>query len=534
MKILLVVPRYSNSATPDYNYLFPLGLGYISSVMKQEHEVECLNLNHAAGNVSDILSDKLSHGYDVVATGHIGIGYSMVRDIFNTIRLSGEHHNHHPKIILGGAMITSEPELIFKSLNPDYGVIGEGEKTIIDLLGAVEGKKTIEGVDGIIHASGMTNQRALIKNIDEIPFPDMEGLGFKEFVENQFTNRWYYNNYFDEPRVYPILASRSCPFQCTFCYHSIGSVYRERSLDNVFEEIDLAVKKYKINTLVIYDDLFSLKRERIVEFSNRIKPYDLKWTCQMSVRTMDKELLNTMKASGCEIISYGFESYSQEVLKSMKKPITPQQINEAFKMTLDARMGVQANFIFGDTAETWNTAMETLNYWKDNSMGQVNLGFIQPYPKSEMYTRSIEKGVIKDKLTFIEENMATDETYNMTESMTDEEIEKLDKLIQKYMSKYEKYVVPNSVKKEGRGYSLNVKCPFCNKEILYKNCFLMVNRSFYWAFLTCRNCNMRFNVVSPLAKAMNDLGLLQLMFRLYKKMRRKRKIISVNNAIRRE
>ena len=116
-------------------------------------------------------------------------------------------------------------------------------------------------------------------------------------------------------------------------------------------------------------------KKRLLEFCDGIKKlkseisWDLKWSPQLTVHSVDGDLLKIMKEAGCELISYGFESFSPIVLKSMGKPITPQQIDNAIKETLKAKIAIQANFIFGDIAETKETAEETLNYWKNHCKG---------------------------------------------------------------------------------------------------------------------------------------------------------------------
>ena len=529
LKILLIIPRYSESENIDYNYTFPLGLGYISSAIKQAgYNVTVLNLNHQKGTVTEILNQWMEkEKYDVAATGHTGMGFSMIKKIVEVTR----NHPSKPIIILGGALITSEKELMFNALKPDYAVYGEGEITIVELLECIENKKDFNKVDGIIFKDKkgsivITNQRAPIEDINKIQFPDFEGLGFEKYLSKQYTNKWYYQNYYDSPRTLPILASRSCPFQCTFCYHSIGNKYRERSIANVIKELELMIKKYNINIICIYDDLFSYRKERILEFCRQMTrlneklPRKIKWTCQLSVIGVDYELLEKMKIAGCETISYGFESFSETVLRSMRKPITPKQIDSAMKATMNAKIGIQANFIFGDPAETAETAKETLEYWKNECKGQVNLGFIQPYPGSEIFKRCISKGIIKDKIDYIQNKMTRDIIVNMTTSMTDRELDELASEIQKLRLRYCKFVVPKSIAKTGEEYEAKIKCPFCNDEIKYKNFFLQNNLLYATYGIGCRSCNMRFNVVSPLAYLIKETNLLPLMERVYWKIRK--------------
>jgi len=505
MKILLIVPRYelTNKVNYDYSY-FPIGLGYISAVMKKAgHEVDCINLNHLEGTIAMLLEQKLeSKKYDLVATGHMGIGFVIVEEIISTIR----KHSPDLKIILGGALITCETELMFNSLKPDFGVLGEGEATIVELLKCLEKKGDLDKVDGICYRDDkgdfkITKSRTPIANLDSLPFPDYEGLGFEDYINNNNSSKSYL--LLDYPREYAIFCSRGCPFHCTFCYHPETN-YRMRSLDNIFEELEEAVKKYKINWIAILDDLFSANKERSYEFCRRIKelskkvPGGIQWFCQLSVIGLDRELLRTLKDSGCHQVLLGFESYNPEVLKSMKKPITPLQIDSVIKLAFEEKMGLQGNFIFGDVAETKETAKETLNYWKHNCKGQIQIGFIQPYPGSAIYNRCVEKGIIKDRLDFIKNKLPYTNWINMTDKMTDKEVLQLKKEILRARRKYYPCSVHLKLKKTKKNrYDLKVKCPFCKEVMDYKNCFLR-NGIHYYIGVACRKCYIRFDVTSPL------------------------------------
>ncbi len=506
MKILMIVPKYSLTHEPHYDYPFPMGLGYIVSVLKKAgRDVHCINLNHLCGSTEDLINKALdSEGYDFVCTGNNALGYSVTEAIITTAK---KHHSH-PKTILGGHIITSEPELVFNSLKPDFGIIGEGEETIIELLDFIEKNRNLNEVYGIVYSidgkTVKTQNRKAIDDLDTVPLPDFESLGFKEQLDNMHTNYIYYSTIFDRPRIYPLLASRSCPYQCTFCYHD--SKYRKRSIKNIMKELNEMVKKYKINIINMYDECFAIDKKRLSEFCEKIQKlkkeieWDLKWTCQLRVDSVDSDVLKKMRDAGCYIISYGFESYSADVLKSMRKYITPQQIDHAFKITLEEKIGVQANFIFGDIAETKETAKITLDYWKNTCQGQVNLDFIQPYPGSGIYQHCIKKRIIKDKLNFIKNEIGKTQWFNMTEKMSDNEIINLKKEILKSISKYSKFVRPTSVKRTGglkrkNIYEVKLTCPFCDNREVYGN-FLIKNKLTYGYDVMCRRCYKQFYVVS--------------------------------------
>ena len=501
-KILIINPRDNLTNKKSYQYTFPLGLAYITSILKQNnHQVDCLNLNHYSGTIKQVITHFLNKTkYDFIGTGNNALAYNTTKIIINSIK----EHPSKPKIILGGPIITTQPELYFKDLKPDFGIIGEGEETIIDLLNNLE---NLENVKGIIYKENskikITEKRNPPNNLNTLPYPDFEAFNFTEYLNNQRTNTFHNYNPFNNPRTYPILGSRSCPYQCTFCYHD--SKYRARSIENIMKELRTMVKKYKINIILLYDDCFAITKERVEEFCKEITKlqkeisWKLKWSPQLTVKHVTPELLKLMKDSGCDTISYGYESYSQEVLQSMKKPITPEQIDYSFKETLKAGMAIQANFIFGDTKETKETAKETLDYWKKNAKGQISLIFIQSYPGSQIYKHCIKKGIIKDEIKYLQ-NLTGSTILNMTENMSNKEFNKLIKDIYETNSKYLKYIKPNSIKKTSKEiYTVNVKCPFCKKHITYKNCKIE-NLLSYSFNLVCRNCHMRFFVASTLRK----------------------------------
>ncbi|HOI19085.1 MAG TPA: radical SAM protein [Candidatus Woesearchaeota archaeon] len=517
MKILMIVPKYCIEETKFYGYPFPVGIGYIVSVVKKSNfDLHSINLNHFDKKVETVISDELDRNkYDVVMTGNNSMGYKITKRIIEVVK----NHKTAPIFILGGAIITTEPEFLFEDLKPDIGVIGEGEETVVEVLKELEkgNRYNLHNIKGIIFREKETNKifktepRQVIQNIDLIPFPDFEELGYLEFLENLNSSTDFCSNPFDSPKVYCISCSRSCPFQCTFCYHD--NSYRQRSLDNIFQELEMAVKKYKINSIRTYDDCFSINKERLIEFCNRMIElkskidWELKWSCQMTVHSAELETLKLMKEAGCNVIGFGFESYSPAVLKSMKKPITPKMIDTALKNTIQAKIALGANFIFGDVAETKETAKETLDYWIKECKGQVGLSFIQPYTGSAIYYHCINKGIIKDKLDFVRNKMTTGIAmwYNMTDNMTDFEIKRLKKDVLDYQAKGCYFVSPIRIVKEKKPntYKVTVRCPFCKQAITYRNFRIDFKYFFFYGIgsaTVCRNCNMRFFIVSKIEK----------------------------------
>jgi len=513
--VLLIVPKYdlTKPNKKSYNYQVPLGLAYICAVLRKErYSVDCLNLNHLNGSVKELVVRALARrNYDFVCTGHFGVGFPIIEKIINAVR----EYDQNKIIIVGGPLISSEPKFMTEHLNFNFGVIGEGEATIIDLLNAIKNKRDFSSVRGIVYKnkSGeivMTAPRERIDNLDSIPFPDFSDFGLDEKINKSYSIDSLLGA-LDYPRTYFLIGSRGCPFQCTFCYHTVGSKYKTRSIKNIIQELEFAIDKYRINSFQLYDDLFSANKERLYDFCmeikklNKRKNVDLKWTCSLWVTSAEENLLETLKDAGCISIGFGFESYSREVLKSMKKNITPEQIDHAVKLCMKMKMPIVGNFIFGDVAETSETARETINYWKEHCKDQIKLFFIHPYPGSEVYNHCLRKGLIKDKLDFIKNKIPHTFFMNMTEKMTDEEFEKLKREIYDLKVRYGNYVVPFMVEKESKKdvYNFYVKCPFCRETSIHKNNFVPM-RFFYRFHVHCRKCGMRYHLASRFYKFTMD------------------------------
>jgi radical SAM superfamily enzyme YgiQ (UPF0313 family) len=248
----------------------------------------------------------------------------------------------------------------------------------------------------------------------------------------------------------------------------------------------------------------------VYEFCKEIKKLDKKysknllWHCSLWVGGIDEEILNTLKDAGCIVVGLGFESYSRKVLKSMKKPITPEQIDNAVKLCMKTGMSIEGNFIFGDLEETKETAKETLEYWKANCRGQVKLFFIHPYPGSEIYKSCIERGVIKDELNFIKNEIHHTYIRNMTLNMSDEDFEELKKEAYRLTKNDIAYKILYKIEKTSEDkYDVHIECPFCKKKEVFKNC-LIKNPKYFSAYIACRGCKMRYYMASRLYKFTMD------------------------------
>ncbi len=497
MRILIVAPKYRDKYGEYYE--FPLGLACISAVLKKEgYAVECINLNHRMGSSIDVLQEYLSqNAVDLVCTGGLSAHYNKIDEIVKVVR----GVRPEIKIVVGGGIISSEPKLIFEALGIDVGVLQEGEITICELVAAIIAERDMAEIKGIVYRGSdndtvVTQLRESIEDLDALPFPDYEGFEVDKYLDMQMPNDNYYMYPLDKPRILPVISTRSCPFSCTFCYHPLGKQYRKNSLDYFFCWLEMLVAKYQINMVAILDELFSVNKDRMMEFAERMKRYNLLWIAQMRVDDVDDETLEKLKASGCFYISYGIESADDTVLKSMKKKMKISATETALALTKKHGIGIQGNLIFGDPKETVDTSERSLAWWRNNREYQINLGMIEPYPGTPIYIDAVANGKITDRMEFIKKGCPP---LNLSEMSSEEYIRLSSKVVtmmleNRIYAKVLKSEKMGVVDFKGNIYRFVVKCPHCGKDVEYANMHQTERGIFK---LGCRKCNQRFDL-SPI------------------------------------
>lgn len=432
-RILLVIP--TNRYKYAYPFPFPLtafptGFAYLASALRDAgHEVFGLNLNNIFGYSSayEMLHDKIGHSLSKVQPDLVGLGglctdYKFIKDATQLIRKSAPNI----PIVYGGGIINHDAEYIFKLLQPDFCIIGEGEEVIVQLVNALKnGNTNFKQIPNLGYwkddKAQFTELNYNYSNIDNRAFPDYEPFGIKELLDNHsLTGAWLYHYTRPYPRPMVIVTARGCPFNCTFCIHQRGAKYRARSIENILQEISSIYKQYEFNSLVILDELFAVNKPKMREFCTALleakeaHKWDFDWLFQTHPSaSLDLETLELAKKAGCYFLAYGLESASPRVLASMNKRTKMSQIIEAIKAADAAGIGFGGNFIFGDLAETEETISETMEFFSQYCQGvHISLGGIAPYPGSKLFEDCEKRGIIHDKFKFYEK--IDESVWNMT------------------------------------------------------------------------------------------------------------------------
>lgn len=414
MSHLIVMPRIVSKIGEWYQ--FPLGIAYISAVLKTAgFKVYTLNLNNEHGSVTDILRTIICDlEITTVSTGGVTGQYGAIREVLE----SAKQIDTKIITIAGGGLISSAPEDAMKALEyADFGVIGEGEIIICELCDALENATDPTKIPGIVYRDNgsylKTTGTPAPVLLENIPFPDYQGFGFHKLLESvpNIIGMSEYN-------TLPIITGRSCPFRCTFCFHTSGQKFRQRTLDAVFAEIDYLVDEFGVKYLSIQDELFLYKKNIpwVEEFCRRIKPYGIKWLAQFRVNDITPQLVEMLKDANCATMAFGIESADNSILKSMKKGITIEQTERALDIVYNAGVGIQGVLIFGDPAETIETATRTLNWWKEHRHYELQLSAVITYPGTEIYRQARINGIISDPVQYIRDGCPLVRLSNMSDS----------------------------------------------------------------------------------------------------------------------
>jgi anaerobic magnesium-protoporphyrin IX monomethyl ester cyclase len=380
MEILLVNPPARHKQVGSFA-VPPLGLAYIAASLRQAgYRVKIKDALAEGMNFSDLRNFIKEIRPDVLGLSSMT---PIIDTTFATIELARPYVS---KIIVGGPHVSVWKQEIFRQCSAiDFGVVGEGEQTIVELMQNLEDGVSPISVSGVIGKEGEGPPRSLINNLDAIPFPARDLLPLDK----------YHYPLSKSKNVTTLFTSRGCPFHCIFCDKSVfGSRWRSRSAANTLLEVDEVVTKFKIKSFIIYDDLFTLNKDRVQEFCEGIlkRGYKVDWKCESRVNLVDLETLKLMKRAGCSMIAYGVESGNQHGLDYLKKKIKIEETRRAFAMTHQAGIETMAYFILGIPVESYEEELQTIKFAKEINSSYVQFSILSPLFGTRLFEEAKEKG----------------------------------------------------------------------------------------------------------------------------------------------
>jgi len=346
------------------------------------------------------------------------------------------------KVVVGGPHPSYMPDSMLQHPEIDYVVLGEGERTIVDLATNItkcEDDPAIATIPGIAyrHKEKMTKTTPrFISDLDQIPYPARHLLPMH-----------LYDRAIEYLSVRPVDTMnviRGCPYNCTYCETRKlwGQTCRTFSPPRVVEEIDHLATKYGSKGIYFVGDNFTIQKRRTIEICKLIKKHklDIEWVCDTRVDLISRELLKEMKDAGCRTIWFGLESGSPRILRKINKGITLQQAVHGFKLCREEGIQIACSFMLGIPGETVNDMEATLKLAKNLDPDWCQFNIFIAMPVSSLYEEILRKGLYDRVEDFL--------VYTKTQDFDYESLLKIQKRFHKEYHRSPKRII-RKIRREG-------------------------------------------------------------------------------------
>lgn len=382
MKVALIRPPevsvYWHTTRPS------LGVGYITSFL-HSNGIECkiFDANFNSWTEEKTIEKVVDYNPDLVGLS------AMTHEVCAAHNLATKLKSRLDDIavVIGGCHITALPQQTLDEFQGfTYGVYGEGEKTMLELINCFQQGDTINlsGINGLVYRDNLhkikvnaPRERLSSSEFNDLPYPA-------------------YNQYYKDKGAlagkndyYVMMTSRGCPYDCAFCMQVLGKQVRRRSTENIVNEMEYAVEQYGAHTIHFLDDLFLFNNQLTFDTLDLIIEHGLqkrvRWRGLTRVNFVDESLMKRAKEAGCFAIEMGLESGSDKILKAINKNITVKEIESAVRIIKKSGIFVEANFILGHPNETTETVKATINLASRLNTNTVAIGIMTPYPGTKVY-----------------------------------------------------------------------------------------------------------------------------------------------------
>lgn len=413
--LLFIPPAVTFNDDIDINPLPPLGLAYLGAVLEKNGiQVKIVDSLAEGWNNRIKINDNIIR---------IGLSFEQIGKIINDFNpdivgvnnlFTKQRNNAHKIYALtkkidkniitvgGGAHPTAMPELALSDENLDYVVLGEGEHSFIELIKVIEGKSNLSALDGIGYKENgkikIIPKTNFIRELDLLPFPawhllNMEGYFGLKSSHGQRTSKCFS----------PVITSRGCPAQCTFCSaHKVwGRQFRSRSAENVVRELKQIREEYGIEEILFEDDNLTLDPERAERiFDGMIEErLNLKWDTPNGIAawTLNERLIDKMKESGCFRLNFALESGNQEVLDHIiRKPVQLEKVKPLVEYARKIGIEVGIYLVLGMPGETQEQIWDSFRLAEELGIFSPFISIATPYPGSELYELCRKKQYLRD------------------------------------------------------------------------------------------------------------------------------------------
>jgi radical SAM superfamily enzyme YgiQ (UPF0313 family) len=403
MRCVLIIPAWvpgdifpSRTAGSQLNYWQPLGTLYVAASLERAgHEVRFLDgafLSHA--EILDEVASFRPHWVGIYATT-----FGWPRAVATAAAVRAREPAAY--VCAGGPYpIAAQARCLEEGAAFDAAVTGEGERTVVEMLERLSRGRGLDGVKGVVYREGgaihANPPRPLEANLDRLPLPD------RTFLRDP-------RRYTPPPAMYRrspvalVQTSRGCNRRCIFCFQldkERRTGVRYRSVENVLEEIELCLEQ-GYREIKFIDDTFAQDRQRALRLAREIKRrgLDFTWFASACVNQVDPELLRAFREAGCWAILFGVESGVPKNLATLRKGNSLPQARNAVRWAKEAGLHVQTTFMFGIPGETYEEALQTIDFACELGAAVASFHALVPFPGTWLHDHVGELGTLSEDLT---------------------------------------------------------------------------------------------------------------------------------------
>jgi anaerobic magnesium-protoporphyrin IX monomethyl ester cyclase len=393
MRILLINPPNVGILKAVGVHFPPIGLLYLAAYLEREgYRPEVRDLCVAKGAKGDIRF----RDYDVV-----GIGTDTTR-YYNALRIAKAAKGEGCTVIMGGPHPCFVDEEVLNTGQVDFVVHGEGEITLHELLVELQKERgDFSSIRGISFASNgqitRSPRREFVQDLDQLPLPARHLIDMDDYRKTKFGNR----------DITPMITSRGCPSNCSFCSSStfFGRKWRGRSVPSILREIEELYYRYHFNAIAFVDDNFTLSPQRVMDLSEGIiqKNLDIWWWNFSRVDTIvrNEQLLKKMRKAGAKTIYIGVESAHRQSLEEFGKRSDIGMAERAVGVLKRNGFEIFASYILGGLSETVKAVNETIRWAKRLDTNVAQFSILTPYPGTALY-EEVKDRIFRRHWTFFD------------------------------------------------------------------------------------------------------------------------------------
>jgi radical SAM superfamily enzyme YgiQ (UPF0313 family) len=404
--LLVYPPAYANKFKPR-RACFPLGIGYIASVLREHRQpvdvLDCViegfndivEVKEASNYmVFGLYGDKLKERIKAIRSDIVGISCPYYTTQKTSIQISKIAKETGAKwVVLGGQHASGLIDYFLAIPEIDFIIIGEGDLSFLELVqtlqaGQLEKLDSIDGIafkkNGKIHINPKNNY---IQDLDSLPFPARDMFPMEEYFRiNVPSGLTSYAG-----RATEFVTSRGCPHECWFCASTLfNGNFRARSLENIIHEMQILRDTYGVRELQLVDDNLTQDRERVLKICKNMveRKMNLKWGIPNAIGTfaLDEEIIKWLSLAGFYFTHLSIESGSQRVLSDiMKKPTKINQSTQVVKLLHRYGIDVSLVFCIGNPGEQFDDMEKTFRYAATLPAYEAFFYFATPLPGTELY-----------------------------------------------------------------------------------------------------------------------------------------------------